>query len=60
MAGMYHVEYYCPREMPGVWQADPQNPWFIFGNAVQRVNRLIFQYHSARVVDGAGNVLYQA
>ena len=30
-----------------------------YGEAEQACNSLIWQYHSARVIDGAGNVLYQ-
>ena len=57
---MYRVEYFCPRQDPTRWQPDPQNPFWILANAIRRVNQLIFQYHSARVVDGAGRILYQA
>jgi hypothetical protein len=55
---MYRVEYYCPLEAP-YWQAYRENPWWIFANACKKVDELMWQYHSARVVDSSGNVLYQ-
>jgi len=56
---MYRVEYFCHRE-GGTWKPVPDNPFWILSNAISRVNALIFQYASARVVDSAGNVLYSA
>lgn len=52
---MYRVEYYCPREAP-YWQPYGTGD---FTAAMQTCKRLVFQYHSARVIDPMGNVIYQ-
>lgn len=63
---MYRVEYYCPRSGRLYWQplrggflnlAQPTFP--SLEAATYAANRLMWQYHSARVLDGAGNVVYQ-
>ena len=54
---MYRVEFYCPRQAP-YWQTLPETFW-IQGSAVSKANSLVWQYHSARVVDRSGNVIYQ-
>ena len=61
---MFRVEFFCPRQDPNRWQTlrgflgIPKT----FGNQGQAqaaADSLIFQYHSARVVDPWGNVVYQ-
>lgn len=55
----YRVEFYCPRMDPTRWQSVSDNPFFIYGNAVKRCNALLWAYHASRVLDSAGNVVYQ-
>ena len=64
---MYRVEYYCPRQAP-FWQPVTESQLLVFKvlkrfpsleSAQDACNRLVWQYHSARVVDGMGNVVYQ-
>jgi hypothetical protein len=62
----FRIEYFCPRELPGVWQAlkeglifkTPSLFWSL-DSAVAQCNGLIWRYHAARVLDATGNVLYQ-
>jgi len=61
----FRVEYYCPRQAP-YWQRfgtglfSPQGKAFpSFDLAAAQANALIWQYHSARVIDVYGNVQYQ-
>lgn len=61
----FHIEYFCPREAP-YWQTYKQGLIFktvaqfpIFETAQARCDRMLWAYHSARVVDAAGNVVYQ-
>lgn len=59
----FHVEYYCPREA-NIWQIERGFLGSVktFGDQVTaqfRADSLIWKYHSARVVDAYGNVVYQ-
>ncbi len=63
---MYRVEFYCPRSGRLYWQ--PLRGGFLglmpqsfptFDAAVAACNGLMWKYHSARVVDAAGNLVYQ-
>jgi hypothetical protein len=63
---MYRVEYYCPRSGRLYWQ--PLRGGFLnlmpqsfpsFEAAVQTANSLMWRYHSTRVVDPTGQVVYQ-
>ena len=61
----YRIDYYCPREAQ-FWQRfgrgffSPSGSAFSFLNtAVDTANTLLWRYHSARVVDSLGNVVYQ-
>jgi len=61
---VYRVQYYCPRSGKMYWQLltgflGMPKTFGSYGEAQQACNSLIWQYHSARVIDGAGNVLYQ-
>jgi hypothetical protein len=63
MQEMYRVEYFCPRQDPTRWQ---QLRGFFgpktfpdLNQAVNAANQLMWQYHSARVIDPFGNVAYQ-
>ena len=54
---MYRVEFYCPRQA-AYWQ--PVNETFFFlASATRKANSLIWQVHSARVLDSSGQVVYQ-
>ena len=60
---MYRVEFYCPRQA-AYWQplrgflGIPKT--FSDGSqAIAAANQLMWQYHSARVLDPMGNVVYQ-
>jgi len=63
---MYRVQYYCPRSGNPNWQ-DLTEGWIwktpqIFpnqGSAEQVCNGLLYQFHSARVIDPSGRVVYQ-
>ena len=64
---MYRAQYFCPREAP-VWQDLTDSFLGLFrqpqvfrtlDDAVRVVNALVWRYHSARVIDPAGNVVYQ-
>lgn len=64
---MYRVQYFCPREAP-TWQ-DLTEAFLIvfrspavypsFAQAQESANSLLWRYHSARVIDPAGRVVYQ-
>lgn len=63
---MYRVEYYCPRSGRLYWQ--PLRGGFLslmpqtfqtFEAAEQAANGLLWRYHSARVLDPYGQVVYQ-
>ena len=64
MVGVYRVEYYCPRQanywqpLKGFLGLFPQS-FPTIDSAVAACNQLLWQYHSARVVDSFGNVQYQ-
>lgn len=60
---MYRVEYYCPRKAPtwkpltgflGIPRTFPT-----FESAQSTADSLIWQYHSARVIDPFGQIVYQ-
>lgn len=62
---MFRIQYYCPREAP-FWQDLTEG--LIFKTPVQfptleaaipRCSSLVWQYHSARVIDPYGRVAYQ-
>jgi hypothetical protein len=61
---VYRVEYYCPRQsqfwqpLKGFLGLFPQT-FATQEQAVQACNPLLWQYHSARVIDPWGNVVYQ-
>ena len=62
---MYRIHYYCPREGP-FWQILQEGLIFKMprqfadlGSAQQVCNSLLWQYHSSRVVDPSGRVVYQ-
>lgn len=63
---MYRVEFYCPRSGRFYWQ--PLRGGFLnlmpqtFSSleaAVMTAESLLWRYHSTRVLDPAGNVVYQ-
>lgn len=55
----FRIEYFCPREAP-VWKVYGQWAFGMdFNGCVNTANRLMWQYHSVRVIDGNGNVVYQ-
>ena len=62
---MYRIQYYCPRQSP-YWQ-DLQEGIFwktprlfpSFPTAQQTCNTLLWQFHSARVIDPNGQIVYQ-
>jgi hypothetical protein len=58
MQDVYRVEFYCPR-LDDSWHQDPQNPFWILGNAIQRCKNLLYEVHAARVVDSQGRIYYQ-
>ena len=64
---MYRVQYFCPRQSQA-WQDLTESVLLIFRapstfrtfeEAQTRANGLIWQFHSARVIDPWGNVVYQ-
>jgi len=62
---VYRIHYYCPREAP-FWQVLTEGLIFktpaVFGDfqsAVNKCDSLLWQYHSSRVVDLSGHVVYQ-
>ena len=63
---MYRVEFYCPRSGRLYWQ--PLRGGFLnlmpqtfprLESAAAAANGLVWRYHSARVVDSSGQVVYQ-
>jgi hypothetical protein len=63
---MYRVEFYCPRSGRLYWQ--PLRGGFLnltpqtfadLESAAAAANQLMWQYHSTRVVDSSGQVVYQ-
>lgn len=62
---MYRVQYFCPREAPFwqdlregiIWKTPRTFP--DLGSAQTVCNGLLWQYHSARVIDPYGQVVYQ-
>ena len=64
---MYRVQYLCPRQGPQ-WQDLTEAFLLIFrqpstfpdlSTAQSAANGLIWQYHSARVIDPYGRIVYQ-
>ena len=63
---MYRIQYLCPRSGNPNWQdltegfifKTPQS-FPDFGSAQQACNGLLYRFHSARVIDPFGNVVYQ-
>ena len=62
---MYRVEFQCPERaaqfgvIPDTWFQDEKNPYWFLGNAITACNGKIMTCHAARVIDRAGQVLYQ-
>jgi len=65
---VYRVEFYCPRSGKLFWQPLTSTLLLFFTqprqfpdqqSACQVADSLIWQYHSARVIDPWGNVVYQ-
>ena len=63
---MYRVQYLCPRSGNPNWQDLTEGIFWktprMFGNpgdAQMVCNSLVWQYHSARVIDPYGQVVYQ-
>lgn len=62
---MYRVQYYCPRQAQFwqdltegiIWKTPRTFP--SVQAAQQTCNGLLWQYHSARVIDPYGQVVYQ-
>jgi hypothetical protein len=62
---MYRVQYLCPRQSPYwrdltaglIWKTPREFP--TFPSAQSACNGLLWQYHSARVIDPMGSVVYQ-
>jgi hypothetical protein len=55
---MYRVQFFCPRQSPN-WQEWPHGAYRELGQAVAAANQLIWQFHSARVIDPWGRSVYQ-
>ena len=62
---MYRIQYFCPRSGNPNWQDLTEGliwktPRMFqgFQQAQQTCNGLLWQYHSARVIDPQGNVVY--
>ena len=60
---MYRVEYFCPRQSQE-WQPLrgflwSQKTFLDLDSAIAACDSLVWQYHSARVIDPWGNVVYQ-
>jgi hypothetical protein len=59
---MYRVQFFCPRQSPywqdlsGFFGPEVYPHW---DGAVAACNRLLWQYHSARVLDQNGEELYR-
>ena len=67
MGSMYRVQFYCPRQAP-IWQDLTESVLILFRSpktfpslpdAQRAANALIWQFHSARVIDPYGQVVYQ-
>jgi hypothetical protein len=61
---VYRVQFYCPRSGKNYWQTLTGFLWqprtFPTQEAAQQAcDQLLWQYHSARVIDPWGNVVYQ-
>jgi len=62
---MFTIQYYCPKEAP-IWQQLTEG-WIFktprrfadFGSAQDACNDLMWKYHSARVINPNGQVVYQ-
>jgi hypothetical protein len=62
---MFTIQYFCPRQAPYwqslteglIWKTPRQ--FSTFESAVAECNSLLWKYHSARVLDQAGNPVYQ-
>lgn len=61
---MYRLLYYCPREAP-YWQEYKEGILFktpvLFNDlqsAIRKCDSLMWKYHSARVIDPSGQVVY--
>jgi hypothetical protein len=63
---MYRIEYFCPRSgihnwqvltSGWIWKTPEEFP--SFEAAAMTCNSLLWRYHSARVIDPSGNVVYQ-
>ena len=52
----FWVEYYCPREA-ACWQRI-LSPWPTVEAAARYADSLIWNYHSIRVADRYGNIVY--
>ena len=55
---MYRVQFFCPRQSPN-WQEWPHGAYSDPYEAVAVCNGLIWQYHSARVIDPWGREVYR-
>ena len=63
---MFQVQFLCPRQGPN-WQTYEEGFLFFrrpatfptFAAAQMVCDSLIWQYHSARVIDPSGNIVYQ-
>ena len=60
----FRIEYLCPRQSP-YWQALTEGLFFKtpvlferFEDAQANCNGLVWQYHSARVLDATGQLCY--
>ena len=61
---VYRVEYFCPRQNPARWQVlkgflGIPKSFSDLNEATNAANQLLWQYHSARVVNQWGGVEYQ-
>ena len=63
---MYRIQFYCPRSGNPNWQELTEGliwktprVFQSFQAAQMACNSLLWQYHSARVVDPSGRVVYQ-
>jgi hypothetical protein len=55
---VYRVEYYCPTMGIYTWEAWPET-FFLLNSAIRRADSLVYQFGFRRVVNRAGQVLYQ-
>ena len=61
---MYRVEFYCPRSGNPNWQPlrgflGIPKTFGSYAEAEAAANQLLWKYHSARVLDPYGQVVYQ-